>query len=609
MESYYLPAISFFICLLGTPIVKSIAIKRGWIATPTKERWHQKPTALMGGMAIYAALSIPLILVSDFSSLIPHLSRNSHATALPSILAALWICTSLILILGLFDDFITIKPHTKLVGQILVASFISFLGFRLHWFSSLTLDAMVTIIWVVGVTNAFNLIDNMDGLCAGTGLIASIFLAVLLKTSMPDGMNAALILAGALAAFLIFNFKPASIFMGDSGSLVIGVSLSLLTLCYSESTSTNKISLIAVPILLLLVPIFDTLLVSTIRILSGRKASVGGKDHTSHRLVFMGFNEKNTVLFLYSVSIISGISAIFVSRTDSLTSPAVIIPIALSILLMGIYLAQLRVYPEKEFSVLRNKSYTPILIDITYKKQILLVLLDFGMIAFAYYLSYRIRFDSGEFPFYFQVFLKSLPTVIACKLLCFFIFGVYRAIWGFMSINDVLVHIKASIIATLLSVAAVTFIYRFHNFSKDTFIIDWLLTTGYLLASRGSFKLFLDTIKRKTLSGQKAIIYGAGRGGEILLREILNNKALHIKPVGFIDDDPKKIGKKLYGYPIMGSFHDAERLCKQEAVDGLIVSFRNGDLSNINEVKYFCKAKGLFLKNFSIMLEEIDMDK
>ena len=121
--------------------------------------------------------------------------------------------------------------------------------------------------------------------------------------------------------------------------------------------------------------------------------------------------------------------------------------------------------------------------------------------------------------------------------------------------------------------------------------------------------MFLDTIKRKTLSGQKAIIYGAGKGGEILLREILNNKVHHIKPIGFIDDDPKKIGKKLYGYPIMGNFHDAQRLCEQEAVGGLIVSFRNGHLSNIHEVKNFCKANGLFLKSFSIELDEVDMEK
>ncbi|MEJ2096679.1 MAG: glycosyl transferase, partial [Deltaproteobacteria bacterium] len=433
-------------------------------------------------------------------------------------------------------------------------------------------------------------------------------IALLLRSAPGQGMTIALILAAALAAFLMFNFKPASIFMGDSGSLLIGLVLSVLTLHYSNTATGTELSRIAVPILLLMVPIFDTTLVTVIRMLSGRKASMGGKDHTSHRLVLMGFNERTAVLFLYGISAISGTAAVFVSRADSLTSPAVIIPVLLSLTLMGIYLAQLRVYPEAEFSVLRNKSYSPILIDITYKKQLLLVLLDFAMIAFVYYLSDRIRFDAGEFPFYFKVFLKSLPAIIACKLLCFFMFGVYRAIWSFMSINDVLIHIKASIISSLLCVVVVTFIYRFQHFSKGIFIIDFLLTTGYLLASRGSFKLFIDIIKRKTLSGQKAIIYGAGRGGEILLREILNNKRLNIKPIGFLDDDPKKTGKKLYGYPIFGSFSDAEKLCKGKAVDGIVVSFKNGHLSGLQEVKQFCKGKGLFLKNFSIVLEEMDVD-
>jgi UDP-GlcNAc:undecaprenyl-phosphate GlcNAc-1-phosphate transferase len=522
----------------------------------------------------------------------------------------LWIGATFLFILGLIDDFISIKPQTKLVGQILAASFVALVGFRMQWFTSLTLDTMVTIIWIVGVTNAFNLIDNMDGLCAGIGLIASIFLFILFKNSyLIGGIQASLIIAGALAAFLIFNFKPASIFMGDSGSLVIGFILSVLTLAYAGSYTATKISLFVVPILILLVPIFDTLLVSIIRILSGRKASAGGRDHTSHRLVLMGLKEKNAVLFLYGIGILSGLSAIFITTTDTLTSPTVLVPIAISLLLMGVYLAQLRVYPEKEFSVLRDKSYTPILVEITYKRQILLVILDFGMVSFAYYLSYRLRFDAGAFSFYFQIFLKSLPAIIACKLTAFFIFGIYRAIWGYMSTSDVVNYIKASLLASLLSVVAVTYFYRFQDFSKGIFIIDWLLTTGYLLASRGSFKLFIDTIKRKTLGGQKAIIYGAGRGGEILLREILNNKHLNINPVGFIDDDIKKTGKKMQGYPIMGNFRDIEKLYHKHHVEVIILAFANGAPTQIAGVKNFCRQNKLLLKSFSITLEDMDLEK
>ena len=606
MPPYYYLVISFSLCLVLTPAVRWIAIKNKWMASPSSDRWHSKPTALMGGIAIYIGLSLPLIWAGDFTSLLPLILRQTDTTILPSICTILWIGSTFLFLLGLVDDFVTIKPQTKLVAQILVASFVTFLGFRLHWFTSLTLDTMVTIVWVVGLTNAFNLIDNMDGLCTGIGLIAAVCLTFLFQvTPFAESQVASFALAGALSAFLIYNFKPASIFMGDSGSLVIGFSLALLTLQHAESQPANTIARFAVPLLVMLVPIFDTVLVSLIRILSGRKASMGGKDHTSHRLVLMGLNERNAVLFLYGVASLSAISAVFVSQSDQLTSPLVITPIFISLLLMGVYLSQLRVYPEKEFSVLRDKSYTPILIDITYKRQLLLVTLDFGMLAFAYYLSYRLRFDSSVFGNYFNIFLKSLPAIIACKLGVFYLLGIYRSMWGYLSTSDVFLYLKASTIASLLSVAAVTFIYRFQDFSKGIVIIDWLLATGYLLASRGSFRLFLETIKRKNIKGRLTLIYGAGRGGEILLREILNNASIGIQPIGFIDDDPRKNGKKIQGYPVLGSLKDLKQICHKQNVEGVIISFHADPDDHVNALAQTCLELEIPLKSFRIDLADI----
>jgi UDP-GlcNAc:undecaprenyl-phosphate GlcNAc-1-phosphate transferase len=485
---------------------------------------------------------------------------------------------------------------------------VAFLGFRLHWVTSLTVDTTLTIVWIVGITNAFNLLDNMDGLCAGIGSIAAIYVAVLLSDKFPDASVAALILFGSLLAFLIYNFNPASIFMGDSGSLLIGFTLAVLTLCYAEAGPMNKLSSLAVPILLMMVPIFDTTLVTFIRTLSGRKASEGGKDHTSHRLVILGLSEKRAVVSLYGITAVSGFSAWLVSAQDTLTSPAVIIPVGLSFILMGVYLAQLRVYPEKEFSLLRDRPYTPILVELTHKRQLLIVILDFFLIAFSYYLSYRLRFDSSAFAFYFKVFLRSLPAVIACKFVSFYAVGVYRGIWGFMSTDDVYVQVKASTIASLLCVVAVTYIYRFENFSKGIFIIDWLLTTAYLLGTRGSFRLFLDYMKRKTAAGDSVLIYGAGRGGEILLREILNNRKLNMKPVGFIDDDMFKKGKKLQGCPILGSFSQLGSILSKNSIDGLLISFRNNDASKLEAIKRSCKEKNMFLKRFTIFLEDMDLE-
>ncbi len=602
---------SFAICVIFTPIVRWAAIKNGWEARPSCDRWHTKTTALMGGIAIFAALIIPLMPISNYSSIWHSIDRTRVLMPLPSLGATIAMGATFLFFIGLLDDFRNIKPQTKLVGQILAASLVVFLGFRLHWFTSLTLDTIATLFWVVGITNAFNLIDNMDGLCAGVGMVASASLAVLFYSLAPEALYIALILFGALAGFLIYNFKPAKIFMGDCGSLVIGFSISVLTLYFAETGPSTYTATIAVPILVLLVPILDTSLVSIIRVLSGRKASTGGRDHTSHRLVLIGFSEKNAVLFLYGVGAISGLAGVFVSRNDSITSPVVIMPVAIAIVLMGVYLSQLRVYPEKEFCVLRDHRFARVVVDITFKKQLLFVGLDLIIIVFSYYMAYRLRFEGSAFGYYFPVFLKSLPVIIGCKLMAFLLLGIYRGFWAYLSTNDVYQYIRASLVATLASVVVITFAYRFNDFSKGIFVIDWFITTALLIGVRGSFRLFLEIQKRKTLSGDRVLIYGAGRGGELLLREILNNKKLNVQPIGFVDDDPMKKGKKIQGYPILGPFDNIDNTLSNKQFNGILISFNdiNGHHEKAHEaVKDYCLKKKVYLKRFKIDLQDIDLE-
>lgn len=614
MDQAFLYFGSAFILSAGiTPLIRLLAIKNQWIAKPKADRWHKRPTALMGGIAIFLAIVLPLVYISDITSLFHHTIPTIDSLGTPSIGAAILIGSVFLFFLGLYDDLRSIKPHNKLIAQIIVASMVVFLGFRIQWFASQTLDTMATLFWIVGLTNAFNLIDNMDGLCAGVGVVASLSLALLFYPLAHESLLVAMILAGAMGGFLIYNFNPAKIFMGDCGSLVIGFSVSVLSLQYSQVSSVYPppaLARFAVPILILLVPILDTTLVTFIRLLSGRKASTGGRDHTSHRLVLIGFSEKKAVLYLYGVGAISGLAAVFVSRSDAWTTPAVIIPVILSILLMGIYLSQLRVYPEREFSVLRNRSFTPVLMELTYKRQILLVMLDLVILSFSYYLSYRLRFGGMEFPFYFKLFLQSMPAVIACKMLAFYCMGIYRGFWGFLSTSDVSLYVRASLVGTVASVAAVTFIYRFNDFSKGIFIIDYLLATSLMLGARGSFRLFQESQKRKTLSGEKVIIYGAGRAGELLLREIINNKHLGVVPVGFVDDDNLKKGKKIQGIPILGAFNDIEHIHEHYPFNGLLVSFSNGNGHNQpahEAAKKYCHANGLSLKRFRIDLQDVDL--
>jgi UDP-GlcNAc:undecaprenyl-phosphate GlcNAc-1-phosphate transferase len=605
------PALAFVIGVVLTPLVIRAAKRFGWMAAPREDRWHKKSTALLGGIAIYCAVGFPLLWLADFGSIVRFIQAHSPDASPPAAMAVAWLGMTSLFLLGLLDDFLRLRPQNKLIVEIMVASLVAFLGYRLQWVTSLTGDTMLTIAWIVGIINATNLLDNMDGLCGGICLIAAGFFSLLhYQAASFDMVTIALLVAGALAAFLIYNFHPASIFMGDCGSLPLGFGLAFLCLYPGTKLPDLSVSLYAVPALVLMVPIFDTTMVTLIRLLSGRKASIGGQDHTSHRLVLMGLSEMGAVLFLYGTAVLSGLSALFVQEHDSLAAPTVIIPFVLSLTLMGIYLAQIRVYPEKEFCRLREGRFTPILIEITYKRQMFRVVLDLILVGFAYYLSYRVRFGfTDQFNAFFPVFLKSLPAIIICKFVAFFSAGVYRGMWRYIGLSDAFVYLKATVLGTLLSLAVVIYFYRFLSFSKGVFLVDWFLTTAFLLGSRVSFRSFRELMNRKTIRGENVLIYGAGQGGQVLLREMLDNGRLGVKPVGFIDDDMMKVGRRLQGYPVMGTGADLGQILEEVRVNGLIISCRDLAEENRKRLAELCHRKGISLKRFVLDLEDVECDE
>ncbi len=273
------------------------------MARPKEDRWHRQSTALFGGFAI-AIVTIATGLT------IPDLGQIRTLIA----------CSALVAVFGFVDDMLSLKPSTKLVAQITVASILLFFGFRLHWMQSLLGDAMLTVFWIVGVTNAFNLLDNMDGLCAGTTIIAGGFM--LMGVVNGGGVTpAALYLAtlvGATAGFLVYNVHPASIFMGDTGSLFLGLNLAAMALVDKPQigSASGLLPIVAGPVLPLLLPIFDTTLVTSLRILSGRSPSQGGRDHTSHRLVAVGLSESRAVFTLWVFAGAGGVASILLQRRD-----------------------------------------------------------------------------------------------------------------------------------------------------------------------------------------------------------------------------------------------------------------------------------------------------
>jgi len=428
---YLIPFAGAFLLSLGlTPLVRKFAVATGKVAVPKDTRWHKKETALLGGTAIFLSTLAVWLVTPNFVSI-----ESATRSYLP-----MMACASAVFLLGLTDDLINMDPQHKLAGQIVITSVLVFLGFRLDWTASKTLNLALSILWIVGITNAFNLLDNMDGLSAGIAFIAGIF--VFLTRFLNGGasghegpillMTAAYL--GAILGFLIYNFNPASIFMGDAGSLFIGFVMACLTILTGTDKSAggsmgHVLSVIAIPILIVFIPIMDTGFVSLMRKLFSRPISQGGKDHSSHRMVAIGFSERRAVLVLYGFSMASGIVALAMSRLSLGMALLLVVLYLLFVSFFWIYLGRVKVYPEKSILAKEDSGVlTPVLVEITYRRRLFEVLLDCILISVAYYAAYLLRFE-GSPGRNFDFFLKSLPIMLACQISAFYVMGVYRGVW------------------------------------------------------------------------------------------------------------------------------------------------------------------------------------
>ncbi len=434
---------AFLLSVLLVPACRWLADRTGAIAHPRNDRWHRTTIPLLGGVAIALAALLTAL-------------GSGVAREVPILVATAFI----IFIVGLTDDIIHLKPFTKLIAQIALASTLVYFDYSLYWLESRLLDNLLTIVWVVGLTNAFNLLDNMDGLCGGTALIVSVTLMFGLMTGASRefaGSEVAYLamLAGAVAGFLVYNFPPASIFMGDSGALMLGFSLAALTLSNDgvRGSRSDVLSVIAGPVFVLLIPIFDTTLVTVLRLLAGRSPAVGGRDHSSHRLVAIGLSERSAVFVLWALAAVGGAVGLTIRGATQGFTLLVGGLFIIVLCLFAMLLARVRVY---ELPAAAPGDVTPIPDEFMHKKRVIEVVLDFCAIAVAYYAANQFHFDADAYLRNAQIFYSSLPIVVAFQLVAFFTVGVYRGAWHLFRLSDALPMIAGVIVASVAALAAMT---------------------------------------------------------------------------------------------------------------------------------------------------------
>ncbi len=293
--------ISLFVAYLFTILAKNIAPSIGAIDKPNDIKIHNKPIPRLGGLAIYVAFLISMIFIYYFNDNLYFISKNK--------MIGIFIGGTIVFFTGLIDDIITVKAAYKLLFQAIAASVLFFYGIRMNLFPNLRISYVFTLVYVVGAYSAMDMIDGLDGLAAGVSSICStFFLIVFWQQGNELGIFISLILIGSSLGFLKHNFFPANIFMGDSGSMLLGFLLATLMIIFANQPY-NLIRFI-IPILILGVPILDNFLTFLYRFREGKSFLAGDLNHFYNRLISCRVSHKNTVLVMYLVSIIFGFNAV-----------------------------------------------------------------------------------------------------------------------------------------------------------------------------------------------------------------------------------------------------------------------------------------------------------
>ncbi len=578
--------IAFVVAVVCVPFIKRMAVHYGVISLPRNDRWHKKPVPLLGGVAIYAATVTAFVLATnwDFDSIVIILAGT------------------MVFLLGMVDDFKHLSPPVKLVVEIVVASAIVIAGIRWDITSNTAIDTVITLVWIVGLTNAFNLLDNMDGLSAGIAIITGFFVFLCMFGGAQSPATVLLAsLVGSAAGFLVYNFNPASIFMGDSGSLFIGFMLGSIVLVPEIRLPSQLLQIVILPVFIFLIPIFDTSYVVFMRKLSGVDAMRGGKDHTSHRLVKIGLSERWAVVVIYSIGILSGILVYLGRFMPVYAYVELLFLFAILLIFLGIYLSKIKVH---EVNV-HDRGTVSIIVNVTYKRRIFEIMLDLVIIFVSLYGAYLLRFEGSSFHTNIITLVKSLPYILGIQIASFYIAGVYKGVWKYTGAHEVWAIIKGVVLGVVISMLTILFLWRFYEFSRTVFIIYAILLFILMGLSRYTYKSFDYLLKKNnTKELKRVLIYGAGDSGEFAVNEMLNNEKLGLVPVCFIDDDGMKHGRSIHGYPVIGSIDMLEKVIKRRNINEVIVSTPKIKEEQLNEVKKICEQTNVILKKFSLKIED-----
>ena len=575
--------VAFPVTAASLRLLLSSRVGRRLVAVPTGERWHEQATPTFGGIGIYAGFfaGIALALALD-------------AVDWSGELAGILVGVTIVFLAGLVDDLRHLSPVAKLLAQITAAVVVIASGLNVEIVGNDVLAWGIGLLWLVGITNAFNLLDNMDGLAATLALVACGYFAIDAATEHSNDTVLVLALSLGLACggFLPFNLRPrrgAAVFMGDSGSQLIGFGLASLALAASWTVAGTTVATILLPLLVLAIPILDTTLVTVARLVEKRPVTQGGKDHSSHRLVYYGLSETKAVLLLAIVASAIGATALAYNVLDNgrLTAVGVLFTFVL-LVQFGSFLSDLQERSRRgvegpEPSLWRALVFEP--------RRLVEVFVDFVLICGSFLVAYLLSVGGTGTDYERSVYLSALPILLASRYVFFVGLGVYRRVWRFATARDVLpilVGCVASSMAAFLILIALRPIGSFP--ATEIFVVDAILCTLLVGASRLALRL-LPEARGRRLQRRRVLVVGAGRAGRSLARELRETHEARV--VGFLDDNPRVRRRRILGISVLGSLDETDRAIASSHPEEILVTIPDAPPDRLGAVVRASEAAGV----------------
>ena len=558
--------------LLHTPAARRI------VAAPQEDRWHTRSTPLLGGIGIMAGL-LAAAGIALAAGLIPPSAK------LGGILGG----CAILFVAGLLDDLYRLSPLAKIGAQGAAAALVLVSGVRVEIVGNPVLATLIGVVWLIGMTNAFNLLDNMDGLAATLAAIACAFFAIDAFTVHPSHLVATLSLGICFACvgFLPYNLRlrgPAAVFMGDSGAQVLGFGLAALGLASSWTVAGSTVATLLLPILVLAVPILDTTLVTVVRLLEGRPVTRGGRDHTSHRLVYQGLSDKRAVVLLGVVSAALGLTSLAykVLGDTRITLAGVLITFAF-LLQFGSYLADVNRPPAPEGASSFVRSL------LVHRRRLIEVLVDFALITASFTIAYIIREQGTGTIWQRHIFNLSLPVILVARYIFFFAFGLYRGVWRYAGARD-----AASIFSAVVLSEVAAFVFmcvdgRVERLSPQHVSHRRAAVLApdrsVALLGNGGVAHAIRTLVGRGTPASAALIVGAGRSGRSLAPRAPRDRGERV--VGFVDDDPFR-RRRIQGVPVVGTLEQIGWVLGRLAPDAVLVTIPDAPRERLDAVVEAC---------------------